>query len=48
MIVSLIDRIRSGRSQAGVAPNALPLPIPAYIGDIRVANSKVTLYKTVR
>jgi hypothetical protein len=48
MIVSLIDRIQPGPRQTGVAPNALRLPIPGYIGDIRVANSKVTLYKTVR
>jgi hypothetical protein len=47
MVASLINRIQPVR-QAGVAPNALLLPIPRYIGDIRVANSKVTLYKTVR
>ncbi len=48
MIASLVDRIQPGSRQAGVAPNALLLPIPRYIGDIRVANSKITLYKTVR
>jgi hypothetical protein len=47
MIASLIDRIQP-RHEQGVAPNGLPLPIPRYIGDIRVANSKVTMYKTVR
>jgi hypothetical protein len=47
MVATLINRIQPIR-QAGVAPNALLLPIPRYIGDIRVANSKVTLYKTVR
>lgn len=48
MIASLVGRIQPGSRQAGVAPNALLLPIPRYIGDIRVANSKITLYKTVR
>jgi len=48
MVASLVDRIQPGRREAGVAPNGLLLPIPRYIGDIRVANSKITLYKTVR
>ncbi|HEV8447410.1 MAG TPA: hypothetical protein VGQ44_11330 [Gemmatimonadaceae bacterium] len=47
MIATLIDRIQPVR-QPGVSPNALPLPIPRYIGDIRVASSKITLYKTVQ
>jgi hypothetical protein len=48
MIASLIDRIDRRPRPAGMAPNGLPLPIPRYIGDIRVANSKVTMYKTVQ
>ena len=48
MIANLIDRFATGPRPAGMEPNALPLPIPRYIGDIRVANGKVTLYKTVR
>lgn len=31
----------------GLAPNGLALPLPPYIGDIRIANGKVTLYKNV-
>ena len=48
MIAALIGRFAPGPRPAGMDPNALPLPIPRYIGDIRVANGKVTLYKTVR
>ena len=48
MIASLVDRVPTGARPAGMVPNALPLPIPGHIGDIRVANGKVTLYKTVR
>ena len=48
MIASLIDRFATGPRPSGMDPNALPLPIPRYIGDIRVANGKVTLYKTVQ
>jgi hypothetical protein len=31
----------------GVAPDALALPLPPYISDIRIGNGKVTLYKNV-
>ena len=48
MIASLIDRIQPKARQPGIPANALPLPIPRYIGDIRVASSKITLYKTVQ
>lgn len=48
MIASLVDRFQPGRRPEGIDPNALPLPIPRYIGDIRVANGKVTLYKTTQ
>jgi hypothetical protein len=30
----------------GVADNGLPFVIPTYLGDARVADGKVTLYKT--
>ena len=48
MIGTLIDRFEPGPRPAGLDPNSLPLPIPRYIGDIRVANGKITLYKNVR
>ncbi len=48
MIATLIDRFEPVPAPAGTDPNSLPLPIPRYIGDIRVANGKITLYKTVR
>jgi hypothetical protein len=48
MIANLIGRFQPGPRPAGIDPSALPLPIPRYIGDIRVANGKVTLYKTVQ
>lgn len=48
MVESLINRFQPGPRTAGIDPNGLPLPIPHYVGDIRVANGKVTLYKTVQ
>jgi hypothetical protein len=32
----------------GLAADAFPIPLPDYIGDIRVADGKVTLYKNVQ
>lgn len=48
MISSLVRRIERGTHPAGVDADALPLPIPRYVGDIRIARGKVTLYKTVQ
>ena len=48
MISSLIDRFDKGPRRDGVSPDALPLPLPPYVGDIRVANGKITLYKNVQ
>ncbi len=46
MIPAVIKQVSHGRP-AGLAENGLPLPIPQSIGDIRVANGKVTLYRSV-
>lgn len=48
MIPTLIQRFERGDRPAGLDPNALPLPIPRYVGDIRVANGKITLYKNTQ
>jgi len=47
MIAGLIGRFDRGQRPAGLDRDALPLPMPRYVGDIRVANGKITLYKTV-
>lgn len=46
MIPRLVSQIRR-ESPPGIAPDALALPLPSYIGDVRIANGKVTLYKNV-
>jgi hypothetical protein len=46
MIPSLIKRLDRGTRQEGMNEDAIAVPIPRYVGDIRVANGKVTLYKT--
>jgi hypothetical protein len=48
MIPRLIQEIDHGARPAGMRADALPLPVPPYIGDIRIANGKVTLYKNVK
>ncbi|HEY4307021.1 MAG TPA: hypothetical protein VGM82_21295 [Gemmatimonadaceae bacterium] len=48
MISTLIGRVDRGPRKSGVDADAMPLPLPAYVGDIRVANGKITLYKNVR
>jgi hypothetical protein len=48
MIPTLIRRFERGERPSGLDPDALPLPIPRYIGDIRVANGKITLYKNTQ
>ena len=45
-IPKLLRQIRRGSMPPGVSENGLPFVIPTYLGDARVADGKVTLYKT--
>ena len=47
MIARLLGNLSRGKRPEGVDADALPLAIPPYVGDIRVANGKITLYKNV-
>lgn len=47
MIPKLLAKIERGSRPVGVSTDGLPIVIPKFIGDIRVANGKVTVYKTV-
>lgn len=44
-IPRLLAQIRRGARPPGIADDALPLEVPTYIGDVRVSQGKVTLYK---
>lgn len=46
MIPRVVGQLRRD-APAGIAADAVPLPLPPYIGDVRIANGKVTLYKNV-
>lgn len=48
MIPRLIQELDHGKRPANMRTNAFPLPMPAYVSDIRIANGKVTLYKNVK
>lgn len=45
-IPGVVARVRRGAVPAGVAQDAFPVPVPEYIGDVRIARGRVTLYKT--
>ena len=46
-IPRLLQQITKGKRPAGVAEDALPVPTPPSLADVRIANGKVTLYKTL-
>jgi hypothetical protein len=48
MLPRLIKSYSKGTRPAGVADDALPLITPVHIGDVRIKNSQITLYKVVR
>lgn len=47
-IPRLLRKIARGDRPAGIADNALPLTVPTYIADVRIARGTITLYKDVR
>jgi hypothetical protein len=48
IIPRLVQRIRKGEMPAGISKNALPVKLPTYIGDVRIANGRITVYKNTR
>lgn len=47
MIPRLLQQSRRGARPEGLADDGLALVIPPHIGDVRIANGKVTMYKNV-
>ncbi|MBK5187346.1 MAG: hypothetical protein JJD97_03825 [Gemmatimonadaceae bacterium] len=48
MIPRLIRSYSKGARPALIAEDALPLITPVHIGDVRIKNGEITLYKVVR
>jgi hypothetical protein len=44
-IPRLLARVRGRNVPEGLAADALPVQIPEYIGDVRIARGRVTLYR---
>lgn len=47
LITRLVRPLAKAPHPANLDPNGLPIAIPSYIGDVRVSNGKITLYKNV-
>jgi len=45
-IPRLVKQITKGKTTPGVPDNALAVPTPKSLADVRIANGRVTLYKT--
>ena len=45
-IPRLLQQIGRGNRPEGIGADALPVPTPATLADVRISNGKVTLYKT--
>ena len=45
-IPRLVQQITKGKKTPGIADDALAVPTPATLADVRIANGRVTLYKT--
>jgi hypothetical protein len=48
LISRLVRSVTSGPRAEGLSDTGLPIAIPSYIGDVRVSNGKITLYKNVQ
>jgi hypothetical protein len=49
LIPRLITEMKKhGKQVPGIAPNGLAMVMPVYISDVRIADGKITLYKSVR
>ena len=45
MIPRLLRQIERGSRPEGLSPDGLPVVIPTYLGDVRIGEGKVSLYK---
>ena len=48
MIPRLIKSYEKGTRPPGIADDGLPLVTPVHIGDVRIKNGEITLYKVVK
>ena len=46
MIPRVLKQTERGFRPEGLSPDGLPIVVPGYLGDVRIADGRVTLYKT--
>jgi hypothetical protein len=46
IIPKLIKSMRKGKMPPGIADDALPMKLPEFIGDVRIADGRITVYRT--
>jgi len=46
MIPRVLRQTERGSRPDGLSEDGLPIVVPRYLGDVRIANGRVTLYKT--
>lgn len=47
MIPRILHQTERGSRPDGLSQDGLPIVVPSYLGDVRISNGRVTLYKTV-
>ncbi|HEV7388703.1 MAG TPA: hypothetical protein VGN73_08835 [Gemmatimonadaceae bacterium] len=48
LIPRILTQMKRDKPVEGISQNGLPMVMPSYISDVRIANGKITLYKSVR
>jgi hypothetical protein len=48
LVPRLLAQMKRGKPVSGISANGLPMVMPAYISDVRIADGRITLYKSVK
>lgn len=48
LIPRILNEIRKGDRPVGIRPNAIPMPVPEYVSDVRIVNGRITVYKNMQ
>jgi len=48
IVPRLVRQLRRGEAPEGLSAGALPITLPPYIGDVRISDGRITVYKVTR
>jgi hypothetical protein len=48
LIPKLVGRMRKGTMPEGISPEGIPMKMPTYIGDVRIADGRLTVFKNTQ